>query len=350
MEDCKNFFNQEDADICSESVKFDAQSMTTLLPLSSKNVPALQEKLKSFKTALIALYLFVFVILIPIIGIVAAQLLQWKTKSCTVDSINANDSSQNLTGKGSSIEDEVRFQEMVTEKISNMEKKIQYISESAALNSEHFQNFSMMSDQRFNDVLLQLGILNSSVTENEHIIDEILKSQISLNITLLVLKFKSVLLSNKIRQNTLKQQEDSNELEERVRNASAEIMSVKEKQVYLEQEIKEEVKLLNNITSDLRLKDWEHSQTLKNITLVQGPPGPPGQKGDRGFTGAQGPAGLQGPIGPPGLKGDQGLTGFPGSRGLPGPPGRVGRPGNTGPKGQKGEVGNRGMLGQVTAH
>lgn len=64
--------------------------------------------------------------------------------------------------------------------------------------------------------------------------------------------------------------QEMSKLEERVYNASAEIMSLNEKQVHLEQEIKGEVKLLNNVTNDLRLKDWEHSQTLKNITLVQG--------------------------------------------------------------------------------
>lgn len=64
--------------------------------------------------------------------------------------------------------------------------------------------------------------------------------------------------------------QEMNKLEECVYNASAEIMSMKEKQVHLEKEIKGEVKLLNNITNDLRLKDWEHSQTLKNITLIQG--------------------------------------------------------------------------------
>lgn len=64
--------------------------------------------------------------------------------------------------------------------------------------------------------------------------------------------------------------QEMSKLEERVHNASAEIMSMNEKQALLEQEIKGEVKLLNNITNDLRLKDWEHSQTLKNITLIQG--------------------------------------------------------------------------------
>lgn len=60
------------------------------------------------------------------------------------------------------------------------------------------------------------------------------------------------------------------QLEERVYKASAEITFVREKQAHLEEEIKGEVKVLNNITNDLRVKDWEHSQTLKNITLIQG--------------------------------------------------------------------------------
>lgn len=51
---------------------------------------------------------------------------------------------------------------------------------------------------------------------------------------------------------------------------SAEVQSVKEEQAHVEQEVKQEVRVLNNITNDLRLKDWEHSQTLKNITLIQG--------------------------------------------------------------------------------
>lgn len=55
-----------------------------------------------------------------------------------------------------------------------------------------------------------------------------------------------------------------------MRKASAEIQSVKEEQEHVKQEVKQEMKVLNNITNDLRLKDWEHSQTLKNITLIQG--------------------------------------------------------------------------------
>ncbi|XP_039695258.1 macrophage scavenger receptor types I and II isoform X2 [Pteropus medius] len=345
MEQWESFHNQQDTDICSESVKFDACSMTALIPLNPKNGLGLQEKLKSFKAALIALYLLVFIILIPTIGIVAAQLLKWEMKNCTVGSIYANEISQSLLGKRNDSEDKIKFQE-VMENMGNMEKRIQYISDIQAnfIDSEHFQNFSDMTDQRFNDVILQLSTLVYSVREHGNAIDEISKSLISLNTTLLALQLNIETLNDKVQENTFKQQKEMNKLEERVYNASAEIMSLKEKQVHLEQEMKGEVKLLNNITNDLRLKDWEHSQTLKNITLIQGPPGPPGEKGDRGLTGEDGPRGFPGPIGPPGLKGDRGSIGFPGSRGFSGPPGKTGRPGNSGQKGQKGEKGSGSML------
>ncbi|XP_077628801.1 macrophage scavenger receptor types I and II isoform X3 [Crocuta crocuta] len=340
---------QDDTDSCSESVKFDARSMTALLPLNPKNGPTLQEKLKSLKAALIALYLLVFVVLMPIIGIMAAQLLKWEMKNCTVGSINGNDISQSLIGKANDSEEEMRFREGVMEQMNNMEKRIQFLSDTEAnlIDSEHFRNFSLVTDQRFNDVLLQLSTLVSSVQGHGNAVDEISKSLISLNTTLLDLQLNIQTVNGKVQDNTLKQQEDMNRLEERVYNASAEIMSMKEKQMNLEQEIKGEVKLLNNITNDLRLKDWEHSQTLKNITLIQGPPGPPGEKGDRGPAGESGPRGIPGAVGPPGPKGDRGAIGFPGSRGFPGPMGKIGRAGNPGPKGQKGEKGSGSLLRPV---
>uniref|UniRef100_A0A2K6TJM3 Macrophage scavenger receptor 1 n=1 Tax=Saimiri boliviensis boliviensis TaxID=39432 RepID=A0A2K6TJM3_SAIBB len=296
---------QEDTDSCSESVKFDARSMTALLPPS--------------------------------------QLLKWETKNCSVGSTNVNDITQNLMGKGNDSEEEMRFQELFMEHMSNMERRIQHISDVEAnlVESEHFQNFSLIIDQRFNDVLLQLRALFSSVQGHENAIDEISKSLISLNTTLLDLQFNIEKLNGKMQESTFKQQEEISNLEGRVYNVSAEIMAMKEEQVHLEQEIRGEVKVLNNITNDLRLKDWEHSQTLRNITLIQGPPGPPGEKGDRGPPGESGPRGFPGPVGTPGLKGDRGAIGFPGSRGFPG---HTGRPGNSGPKGQKGEKGSGNTL------
>ncbi|XP_065802877.1 macrophage scavenger receptor types I and II isoform X1 [Muntiacus reevesi] len=335
---------QEDTDSCTESVKFDARSMTALLPPNPKNGPTLQERMKSYKAALITLYLIVFVVLVPIIGIVAAQLLRWEMKNCTVGSVNA-DISPSLEGRGNGSEDEMRFREVVMERMSNMEKRIQYLSDNKAnlLDSKNFQNFSITTDQRFNDVLFQLNSLLSSIQGHENIIGDISKSLVGLNSTLLDLQLSIETLTGRVQENAFKQQEEMRKLEERVYNASAEIKSLDEKQVHLEQEIKGEVKLLNNITNDLRLKDWEHSQTLKNITLFQGPPGPPGEKGDRGPAGDIGLPGIPGPIGPPGLKGDRGLFGFPGSRGFPGPAGKTGKPGINGQKGQKGEKGSGSM-------
>lgn len=130
-------------------------------------------------------------------------------KNCTVGSTNANDISQTLTGKGNHSEDEMRFREVVMDHMSNMEKRIQSISDTEAnlIDSEHFQNFSVMTDQRFNDVLLQLSTLVSSVQGHENAIDEISKSLISLNTTLLDLQLNIETVKGEVHENTFKQQE-----------------------------------------------------------------------------------------------------------------------------------------------
>ncbi|KAM6221023.1 macrophage scavenger receptor types I and II [Rhynchocyon petersi] len=332
---------QEETENGSDSVKFDAYSMTTLIPQNPKNGLAHHGKMKSFKAALIVLYLLVFALLIPVIAIVAAQLQKWE-RNCSAGSVNAYDEFQYLKGKGNGSEDEMRFREVVMERMNAMEKRIHYIADAEAslIDTEHFQNLSETTDQRFNDVLFQLSTLVASVHEQGNAIDEISRSIMSLNITLLDLQLNIQSLDDKVQATTFKKQEEIRVLQERIYNASAEIKSMKEQQVHLEQEIKGEVKLLNNITNDLRLRDWEHSQTLRNISLIQGPPGPQGEKGERGPIGERGPQGFPGVAGPPGLKGDHGAVGFPGSRGLSGPPGRIGRTGNPGQKGQKGEKGS----------
>ena len=37
-------------------------------------------------------------------------------------------------------------------------------------------------------------------------------------------------------------------------------------------QLKQELAVLNGVTEDLRLKDWEHSIALRNITLAKGIP------------------------------------------------------------------------------
>lgn len=128
-------------------------------------------------------------------------------KNCTVDSIYANEISQSLMGKGNDSEDKIKFQE-VMENMGNMEKRIQYISDIQPnfIDSEHFQNFSVMTDQRFNDVLLQLNTLVYSVQEHGNAIDEISKSLISLNTTMLALQLNIETLNAKVQENAFTQQ------------------------------------------------------------------------------------------------------------------------------------------------
>lgn len=123
--------------------------------------------------------------------------------------MNASDSSQSLMGKGNDREENIKFREVVTGNLSSMEKRIQYISDAQAnlIDSEHFQNVSAMTNERFDDVLLQMRTVASSVQEHGNEIDEIFKSLISLNSTLLALQLSIETLNGKVQQNAVKQQE-----------------------------------------------------------------------------------------------------------------------------------------------
>lgn len=122
--------------------------------------------------------------------------------------MNANDSSQSLTGKGNDHEEDIKFREVVTGNLSSLEKRMQYLSDAQAnlIDSEHFQNASAMTDERFDDVLLQLRTVASSVQEHGSEIEEISKSLISLNTTLLALQLSIETLNGKVQQNTVKHQ------------------------------------------------------------------------------------------------------------------------------------------------
>nr|XP_033795528.1 scavenger receptor class A member 5 [Geotrypetes seraphini] len=122
-----------------------------------------------------------------------------------------------------------------------------------------------------------------------------------------------------------------------ITNATEDARHMRRIYINMEHDLKHEMAILNNVTEDLRLKDWEHSITLKNISLIQGPPGPKGEQGNEGIEGDPGIPGLPGPIGLPGVigpKGDQGNIGPPGLMGM------RGFKGDRGPKGDRGEKGS----------
>ncbi|XP_069579588.1 scavenger receptor class A member 5 [Brachyistius frenatus] len=115
--------------------------------------------------------------------------------------------------------------------------------------------------------------------------------------------------------------------------------------VHTEAQLRNEMEILNTITEDLRLKDWEQSMTLKNLTILEGPPGPKGEKGDTGQLGPPGVPGLTGLRGFTGEKGIQGPRGMKGSVGLDGVQGDKGDAGPAGPRGDRGERGFKGEKG-----
>uniref|UniRef100_A0A668V6B8 Scavenger receptor class A member 5 n=1 Tax=Oreochromis aureus TaxID=47969 RepID=A0A668V6B8_OREAU len=141
------------------------------------------------------------------------------------------------------------------------------------------------------------------------------------------------------------------DLQIQISNITEDTSSLWVTHVHTEAQLRNEMEILNTITEDLRLKDWEHSMALKNLTILEGPPGPKGEKGDTGelgppgapgFTGLRGFTGEKGNQGPRGMKGSGGVNGMPGEKGDIGPAGPKGNRGERGFKGEKGERGERG--------
>ncbi|XP_056659373.1 macrophage scavenger receptor types I and II [Monodelphis domestica] len=335
-------------DGCSDSVRFDARTMTAKLPENSPNVFGLQEKLKSHKVALLGLYVLMFGVLIPLTGFITAQALRWGMQNCINSSICENGASQNsgseFLKKEKDQEDKEGLKKMIPDHNSTLEKEIQKVSDLEAnlLHSQVFWNLSMKTEQKFEDLFLQVTSILSTIHSQSEMIDAVNNSLAILNATLFEIQLDIESWKGANQGTIQKQQEETERLEQHVFNVSAEIMTLKEQQAHLNQEVKEEMKLLTNITNDLRLKDWEHSMTLRNLTLIQGPPGPKGEQGESGPKGEAGVPGITGPRGLPGLKGDMGMMGPQGPRGNTGLQGYAGRPGMPGLKGQKGAKGDRG--------
>ncbi|NWI00660.1 SCAR5 protein, partial [Tichodroma muraria] len=116
-------------------------------------------------------------------------------------------------------------------------------------------------------------------------------------------------------------------------NASADARRMRTAHAAMERQLRLELAVLGNVTEELRLRDWERSVALRNISVIRGPPGP---KGDRGTEGMEGE---------PGLPGLPGLRGLPGERGPPGPWGPKGDQGELGPRGPSGTRGFKGDRG-----
>ncbi|NXI13415.1 SCAR5 protein, partial [Irena cyanogastra] len=128
-------------------------------------------------------------------------------------------------------------------------------------------------------------------------------------------------------------------------NASAEARRMRTEHAAVERQLRLELALLDNVTEELRLKDWEQSVALRNISVIRGPPGPKGDRGTDGMEGEPGLPGLPGLRGLPGERGPPGPRGLKGDQGELGPRGPAGMRGVKGERGPKGDKGDRGAAG-----
>ncbi|TFK14917.1 Kv channel-interacting protein 1 [Platysternon megacephalum] len=322
----------------SDCVKFETLSEKALLPLRPKKVTDIQGKQKCFMLALSVLYLLVFSIVFVIIRLAVHVSEMEKNLKNDTNLVSENNIQRCFNGDspGKAREGKEEQREIIiahTEALHQIAKEISELKTNLHQKSEHFRNLSTATEQKLWEVGLQINTAALAMQVFRRLIEDIQISFRFLNLTLADVQSAAEDRNSKYTGVFLKQREDITNLWDHWHNTSATIVTIKQQQSNLEQEIKGEVKLLNNVTNDLRLKDWEHSVALRNITLVQGPPGPKGEKGDKGVRGDQGVEGVHGLRGFPGAKGEVGRQGQPGN------PGQKGSKGIPGPKGEKGEKG-----------
>uniref|UniRef100_A0A8C7XRH6 Scavenger receptor class A, member 5 (putative) n=1 Tax=Oryzias sinensis TaxID=183150 RepID=A0A8C7XRH6_9TELE len=124
------------------------------------------------------------------------------------------------------------------------------------------------------------------------------------------------------------------DLQVQISNITEDTSSLWVTHVHTQAQLRNELEILNTVTEDLRLQNWQQSVALKNLSIVEG------ENCVSGFTGERGMRG------PPGTKGSVGHEGEKGRKGEVGP---VGLKGDQGQRGSKGEKGERGERGEKTA-
>ncbi|XP_073501521.1 macrophage scavenger receptor types I and II-like isoform X2 [Phyllobates terribilis] len=301
----KSSANDEDT-TCLDQLEYsqlDDQSIKSLIPICNK-MKSVEKKLKIAIVGNVILFIIVLGLLVFTIKLQGHSAVFEQSKQSVQEKFHGEKNKTELETDNK--HDYTPIIHELQQNISNCKAQISLNSEELKTLNEMMNNATLQSKKNKDQVQIvqnTVNFLTASLDDSKVIMHDI-------NITISE-KFYSI--EEEIRQQYTYFQ-----------NASINFTNVNEKYIILEQEMKEEVKILNQVTNDLKLKDWEHSITLKNLTLIQGPPGPKGDKGDRGTLG---------------------LPGMPGGRGLPGlkgEPGLSGSKGENGHKGEKGEKGDRG--------
>ncbi|XP_067386634.1 macrophage scavenger receptor types I and II isoform X2 [Emydura macquarii macquarii] len=301
----------------SDCVSFNTLTEKTLLPLRPQKVTDIQGKLKLFMVALSVLYLLVFAVVIVIIGLAAHISEMEKGLKNDTNLVSENNIQQHFIGdspgKARKGKEEREIIVAHTEALNQFAKDISELKTNLHQKSEHFRNLSTVTEQKLCEIGLHINTSALAMQVLWRLIEDIQTSFRFLNLTLADVQSAAEDKNEVYTGVFLKQQEAITNLWDHWYNTSATVVTIKEQQSNLEQEIKGKVKLL-------------------------GPPGPKGEKGDKGIRGDQGVAGIHGLRGFPGSKGDVGPRGFPGNTG------QKGSKGIQGPKGEKGDKGGRSSL------
>ncbi|XP_069600525.1 macrophage scavenger receptor types I and II isoform X2 [Ranitomeya imitator] len=286
----KSSGNDEDA-TCLDQLEYkqlDDQSIKSFIPSGNK-MKRIEKKLKIAIVAIVILYVIVLGLFVFTIKL--------KGHSAVFEQSQQN-VQEKIHGEKNKTELETENRHHYTQMIKELQQNLSNCKAQASLNSEELKNLNEM----MNNAALQ-------TKKNEDQVQNVQNTIKLLTASLDDSKVKMHDINITISEKFYFIEEEIGQQYMYLQNASINFTNVNEKYIILEQEMKEEVKILNQVTNDLKLKDWEQSITLKNLTLTQGPPGPKGDKGDRGIAGATAMYGLRGIKGENGQKGEKGDKG-----------------------------------------
>ncbi|XP_044875057.1 macrophage scavenger receptor types I and II isoform X2 [Mauremys mutica] len=252
-----------------DCVKFETLSEKALLPLRPKKVPDIQGKQKCFMFALSVLYLLLFAIVFVIIRLAVHVSEMEKNLKNDTNLVSENNIQRCFNGDspGKAREGREEQRKIIiahTEALHQIAKEISELKTNLHQKSEHFRNLSTATEQKLWEAGLQINTSALAMQVFRRLIEDIQNSFRFLNLTLADVQSAAEDRNNKYTGVFLKQQEAITNLWDHWYNTSATIVTIKQQQSNLEQDIK-------------------GFPRAKEEAGQQGQPGNPEQKGSKGI-------------------------------------------------------------------
>ncbi|XP_048702980.2 macrophage scavenger receptor types I and II [Caretta caretta] len=228
----------------SDCVKFDTLSEKALFSLCTKKVTDHQrKKQKCFMLTLSVLYLLVFSIVVVIIRLAVHVSEMEKNLKNDTNLVSENNIQRCFSGDcpGKARKGKEEQRELIiahTEALHQIAKEISELKTNLHQKSEHFQNLSTATEQKLWEVGLQINTSTLAMQVLRKLIEDIQTSFRFLNLTLAEVQSAAEDRNNKYTGVFLKQLEDITNLWDNWYNTSATIVTIKQEQSNLEQEIK----------------------------------------------------------------------------------------------------------------